>query len=231
MFPSFADFTTSPFFKVFLEGVTSLCFGYPFVMSWYWIAGSLLYYFLRERRQPLASDPPKLKDYPLVSVLLPCFNEEDQLRETMSVLMQSQYPNFEVIAINDGSKDKTLSILYELQKSYPNLRVVNLTSNQGKSTALNSGLLMSKGDLIVCIDGDALLDPHAITWFVRRFLLDKTLGGITGNPRIRNRSSLLGRLQVGEFSSIVGMIKRTQSIDNALFTVSGSSVLLERLPF
>lgn len=221
MSDSSADFLTNFFSSSFAELVTNICFGYPFVMSWYWIAGSLLYYFLRERRQPLPASPPKLQNYPLVSVLLPCFNEQDQLYETMAVLMASQYPNFEVIAINDGSSDDTLLILHELQKIYPRLRVANLTANQGKSTALNTGLLISRGDLIVCIDGDALLDPHAITWFVRRFLLEKKLGGITGNPRIRNRSSILGRLQVGEFSSIVGMIKRTQSIDNALFTVSG----------
>lgn len=216
-----SNFFQDLFSGEFAEIVTAICFGYPFVMSWYWIAGSLLYYFLRERNQPLPNSPPKLQNYPFVSVLLPCFNEEEQLNETMAVLMDSQYPNFEVIAINDGSKDRTLPMLYELQKQYPNLRVANLTTNQGKSTALNAGLLISKGDIVVCIDGDALLDRHAITWFVRRFLLDKRLGGITGNPRIRNRSSVLGRLQVGEFSSIVGMIKRTQSIDNALFTVSG----------
>lgn len=212
---------TTLFSGSWAEVITRLCFGYPFVMSWYWIAGSLLYYFHRERFQPYPDQPPKLRNYPFVSVLLPCFNEQDQLHETMSVLMQSNYPNFEVIAINDGSSDCTLEILLELQTQYPRLRVANLTKNQGKSTALNTGLLLSKGDLIVCIDGDALLDRHAITWFVRRFRLGKKLGAITGNPRIRNRSSLLGRLQVGEFSSIVGMIKRTQSIDNALFTVSG----------
>ncbi len=153
----------------FANAITAICFGYPFVMSWYWIAGSLLYYFFRERFQPLPDNPPKLKNYPLVSLLLPCFNEEEQLRETMAVLMASHYPNYEVIAINDGSADRTLAILHELQSQYVNLRVANLTRNQGKSTALNTGLVLSKGDLIVCIDGDALLDPHAITWFVRRF--------------------------------------------------------------
>jgi biofilm PGA synthesis N-glycosyltransferase PgaC len=218
----FSSFFTAEFFSgTFAVVVSRICFGYPFVMSWYWIAGSLIYYFYRERHQPLPDKPPKLKNPPMVSVLLPCFNEQEQLNETVTVLMQSQYPNFEVIAINDGSTDQTLAILHQLQKKYANLRVANLVKNQGKSTALNTGLMLSKGDLIVCIDGDALLDPHAMTWFVRRFMLDKTLGGITGNPRIRNRSSLLGQLQVGEFSSIVGMIKRTQSIDNALFTVSG----------
>jgi biofilm PGA synthesis N-glycosyltransferase PgaC len=197
------------------------CFGYPFVMAWYWIAGSLLFYFIRERKQPPYQSPPTLSDYPLVSVLLPCFNESEQVHETLAALDAIAYPNYEVIAINDGSKDDTLSQLEAVARNMPRLRIANLVTNQGKSTALNVGLQMARGELIVCIDGDALIDPHALTWFVGRFLADPKLGGATGNPRIRNRSTLLGKLQVGEFSSIVGMIKRTQTVFGSLFTVSG----------
>lgn len=204
-----------------LEWMARFCFGYPFVMSWYWIAGSILYWFIRERHRSEYTSPPHLPETPLVSVLLPCFNEADQLHETMAVLMDSRYPNYEVIAINDGSSDNTGEILDQLAHQYPNLRVAHLVENHGKSTALNAGLLMARGNLLVCIDGDALLDPHAIHWLVFRFLTNDRLGGISGNPRIRNRSTLLGKLQVGEFSSIVGMIKRTQSIYGTLFTVSG----------
>ena len=62
---------------------------------------------------------------------------------------------------------------------------------------------------------------HALTWIVRRFQSDGGVGALTGNPRIRNRTSLLGRLQVGEFSSIVGLIKRAQTVYGRIFTVSG----------
>ena len=201
--------------------INMFCFGYPFVMAWYWITGSFLYFLIRERHEPPAGIPPALPAYPFVSVLLPCFNESEQLEETMSVLMQLDYPNFEVIAINDGSSDDTATILNSLLMRYPKLRVAHLVENQGKSTALNTGLFLSKGEILVCIDGDALLDPHAATWFVRNFQTNKHIGALTGNPRIRNRSTLLGRLQIGEFSSIVGMIKRTQTVYGSLFTVSG----------
>jgi biofilm PGA synthesis N-glycosyltransferase PgaC len=66
-----------------------------------------------------------------------------------------------------------------------------------------------------------LLDRNLLIWFVRRFQSDSRLGGITGNPRIRNRASLLGLLQVGEFSSIICLIKRAQTVYGGLFTVSG----------
>ena len=203
------------------SGMAVFCFGYPFVMAWYWMTGGVLYRLLRERYEPPPESPPELAEYPGVSVLVPCFNEEGQAEETFGVLAQLDYPNFEIIAINDGSRDRTAGILEDLAKRIPQLRVVHLATNQGKSTALNAGALLAKHEILVGIDGDALLDRHALTWFVRRFQSDGGLGALTGNPRIRNRGSMLGQLQVGEFSSIVGLIKRAQTVYGRVFTVSG----------
>ena len=85
---------------------------------------------------------------------------------------------------------------------------------------MNTGALLAKHELLVCIDGDALLDPHALHWIAHAFQLS-TLGGLAGNARIRNRTSILGRLQVGEFASIIGLIRRAQTVYGSLFTVSG----------
>jgi poly-beta-1,6-N-acetyl-D-glucosamine synthase len=205
----------------FSLALSVFCFGYPFVMAWYWMAGGLLFRWLRERHEPLPDAPPALHEHPMVSILLPCFNEEDQAAETFAALQRIEYPNWEVIAINDGSKDRTAQILDQLALQIPQLRVVHLAQNQGKSTALIVGALAARGEYLVGIDGDALLDRHALTWFVRRFQADPQLGALTGNPRIRNRSTVLGQLQVGEFSSVVGLIKRAQSVYGVLFTVSG----------
>jgi poly-beta-1,6-N-acetyl-D-glucosamine synthase len=86
---------------------------------------------------------------------------------------------------------------------------------------LQAGALVAKNEILLGIDGDALLDRHAAYWMVRHFVADPEVGAVTGNPRVRNRSTLLGRVQVGEFSSIVGMIKRAQQSFGRLFTVSG----------
>jgi len=199
----------------------AFCFGYPFVMAWYWMIGGVLYHWMRERREPRYDQPPKLEAYPPVSILLPCHNEEANAAETISVLAALDYPDYEIIAIDDGSTDRTGAILDELARHVPQLRVVHLAQNQGKSTALNIGALAARSQILVGTDGDALLDRHSLTWFVRRLQSDPGLGGVTGNPRIRNRASLLGRLQVGEFSAIVGLIKRAQTVYGCLFTVSG----------
>lgn len=199
----------------------AFCFGYPFVMAWYWMMGGILYHFLRGRHEPRPEKPPKLEEYPPVSILLPCHNEEANAEETIGVLATLDYPDYEIIAINDGSKDRTAEILEGLAARIPRLRVIQLTQNQGKSTALNIAALAARSEILIGTDGDALLDRHALTWFVRRLECDPELGGVTGNPRIRNRASLLGRLQVGEFSSIIGLIKRAQTVYGCLFTVSG----------
>src|SRR5262249_55702381 len=86
--------------------------------------------------------------------------------------------------------------------------------------APNAGALLARHELLVCIDGDALLDPQALRWIAGAFR-QGDVGGVAGNPRIRNRTSLLGRLQVGEFSSIIGLIRRSQTAYGRMFTVSG----------
>ncbi|MDD2864779.1 MAG: poly-beta-1,6-N-acetyl-D-glucosamine synthase, partial [Methylococcales bacterium] len=193
---------------------------YPLFMAYVWMFGAIIFCLRYEWHQ---SPLPNLKkeECPSVSILIPCYNEGENVRETIGILQQQHYPNFEIIAINDGSKDNTLEILHELAEKYDNLRVVNLATNQGKAMGLRTAALLAKSEILVCIDGDALLSPDAVGWMVRHFQENPNVGAVTGNPRIRNRSTLLGRIQVGEFSAIVGMIKRAQRSYGKVFTVSG----------
>jgi poly-beta-1,6-N-acetyl-D-glucosamine synthase len=114
-----------------------------------------------------------------------------------------------------------LEVLYDLAAQYPKVRVVNLASNQGKAVGLRTAALLANSEILIGIDGDALLAPNATAWIVRHFLDNPNVGAVTGNPRIRNRSTLLGKIQVGEFSAIVGMIKRAQRSYGHVFTISG----------
>lgn len=196
-------------------------FFYPVLMSVVWMVGGISFYFRFERRpHRIVSQPPARADYPLIAVLVPCFNEEAHVEETIEALMELQYPNYEVIAINDGSKDRTGELLNALAEQFPKLRVIHQLKNQGKAVGLNTAALMTRAEILVGIDGDARLDPHSLHWLVRHFD-DPEVAAVTGNPRVRNRSTLLGRIQVGEFSSIVGLIKRAQRSVGLIFTVSG----------
>jgi poly-beta-1,6-N-acetyl-D-glucosamine synthase len=204
-----------------LHAVQEFAFYYPLVMTMIWLSGGFIYYLRWERNEPFRVDPPPLREYPLVSLVVPCHNEGEQVRETIHYLAAQRYPNVEIIAVNDGSTDDTGQQLDQLLEEYPALRVVHLASNQGKAMGLRAAALASNADYLVCIDGDAVLDPFATHWLMSHLLDSPRVGAVTGNPRIRNRSTLLGKLQVGEFSSIIGLIKRAQRVYGRVFTVSG----------
>lgn len=202
--------------------IQEIVYLYPFAMSWIWMAGGILFYFVRERERSGPDFQPELSYTPMVSILIPCHNEEAQIDETIAALEDTDYPGeWEAIAINDGSTDSTAAKLNRLTDRYSFLRVVHLAENKGKALALRTGALMAKGKYLVCIDGDALLEANAVSWLAARLQLRPQVGGVTGNPRIRNRNTLLGKLQVGEFTTIIGLIKRTQMNYGKIFTMAG----------
>jgi len=215
--PLLADSIFVPVKNVLLDFI----FYYPLFMAYLWVTGAIFYYFRFEKKFIDQKTPPPLKEYPGVALVVPCHNEEDNVKDTVSQLLLQKYPDFEVIAINDGSRDRTGELLDEMAKNDPRLRVIHLTSNRGKAVGLNMAALMTEKEFLVCVDGDTLLDQYAVGWIMQHFVNGPRVAAVTGNPRIRNRSTLLGRVQVGEFSSIVGLIKRAQRVYGRIFTVSG----------
>lgn len=200
-----------------MELLFCFVFFYPLLMSFVWIAGSLVFEAFRADRLRLA---PSIPGDPPVSVLIPCHNEEESIEETIAGVMRLDYPNFEVIAIDDASTDRTGELLARLQRQHPRLRVLTLTTNQGKAVGLTMAALVSRGECLVCVDADAVLVPQALRWLLWHFRWPR-VGAVTGNPRVRNRTTVLAKIQVAEFSSIIGMIKRAQRILGPVFTVSG----------
>ena len=198
----------------------SFTFYYPLFMAYVWMIGAVNYYFRFERRNAADRLPPAGSFAAPVTMILPMHNEAGHAGETIAYVMAMDYPEFEVIAVNDGSTDATGAILDELAQRHPNLRVVHFPTNQGKALALDAAALVARHEFLVCLDGDALPDPFAVRWMMRHFAWPR-VAAVTGNPRIRTRSTLLGKIQVGEFSAIVGLIKRAQRTYGRVFTVSG----------
>ena len=204
-------------------------FFYPLFMAYLWMIGGLFFWCYYERGTDVKADPlAQLTAHPFISVVVPCFNEEDNIRDVVRALARLNYPAYEIICINDGSTDNTGAILDQLTQRYPMLRVIHQSRNQGKAVGLNTAALLANSEYLLCIDGDALLDKNAIGWMLLHFQRSARIGAVTGNPRIRTRSTLLGRLQVGEFSSIIGLIKRAQRMYGRLFTVSGVATMFCR---
>lgn len=203
-----------------------IVFWYPIIMGMLWTVGGIIYYFSIERKDPLP-----LNKTPFVSVLVPAFNEADNLEEVVTRLNDLDYPEYEIIVVNDGSTDETAEIASKLTKKYERVRFVNLKENSGKANALYLGFMAAKGEFLVCVDGDSYLDKDCLRYMIPHFTNPNNgerVGAVTGNPRVRNRSSLLAKIQICEYASIISLIKRTQRIWGKVMTVSGVVVAFRK---
>lgn len=213
-----------------LHAILNFVLFYPLLMSAIWVSGGLLFWWRWERHWEWAPNQraPTLHGNPLISIIIPCYNEGQNVRDTIGAALTQRYRNVEIIAVNDGSQDDTAEVLNELAALNPRLHVIHLAHNQGKAIALQMGALAARSQYLVCIDGDAMLSADSAAYMVAPMISNPKVGAVTGNPRIRTRSTLIGRIQVGEFSSIIGLIKRTQRIYGRIFTVSGVCVAFRK---
>ncbi|QCU78042.1 glycosyltransferase [Citricoccus sp. SGAir0253] len=205
------------------------------VMSWlFWFGiGSLtlmsaLYVVLalvghrRQRRRAWRRIPEE--ELPLVSVILPVFNEEPVVARTLDALAASDYPHLEVIAVDDGSTDRTLEILRDVARQWPQLRVLT-QANGGKSTAINHGLMVAAGQIIVTLDGDTLFEPQAIRMLARHFhepAGDRPVGAVAGHIKVGNRTGVLTMWQSLEYISGICVTRMGEGVAGAITIVPGA---------
>ncbi len=203
--------------------VEEFVFWYPAVMAMMWVLGALVFYWSNERNK----DGIIPENLPFVSILMPAHNESSILKQVVEQMVNLDYPDYEVILINDGSTDNSSELMKELSEKYDRVRVVDLDKNCGKANALYLGLIASKGEILVGVDADSYLDKKALRYMVSHFVNrhnGERVGAVTGNPRVRNRGSLLGKIQLCEYASIISLIKRTQRVLGKVMTVSGVCV-------
>jgi glycosyltransferase involved in cell wall biosynthesis len=110
---------------------------------------------------------------PLISIVVPCFNEQENVgsfyKSLSSVLSRDRDHRFELIYINDGSSDDSLSLLKKLAAKDNSIRIINLSRNFGKEIALSAGIELARGDAIVIIDGDGQHPPKLIPELIKRW--------------------------------------------------------------
>lgn len=113
-----------------------------------------------------------MNEKPLVSVIVPIFNVEDYIRECLSSIVEQTYRDIEVICVNDCTPDNSMSIVKEIAKNDPRVKVVNNHENRGLGGARNVGIKKSIGQYIMFIDSDDFLMPNAIERFVLKIQED-----------------------------------------------------------
>ena len=186
---------------------------------------------ISNRRQKKRSwDTIADQDWPFVSVVLPVYNEEPVVAKTIDALRASDYTNFEVVAINDGSTDGTAAVLNEYARKWPQLRVIH-QPNAGKSAASNNGITNSRGDVVVTLDGDTLFEPQAIKAFARHFCAPangKPVGAVAGHVKVGNRRNILTAWQSLEYLSGICVTRMAEGLMGAISICPGACAAWRR---
>ncbi len=156
---------------------------------------------------------------PLVSIIVPAFNEEKVIQESIRSLSELTYRNKEIIIVDDGSTDNTYKLAREAAENNNNIKVLS-KPNGGKWSALNKGVEEAQGEIIVCIDADTRIDRNAIQFLVRHFS-DKRVAAVAGNVKVGNRDKTLTKLQALEYVTSINIQRRGEGYLNKLTVIPG----------
>ncbi|HZL01407.1 MAG TPA: glycosyltransferase [Caulobacteraceae bacterium] len=168
-------------------------------------------------RAPPMLDP---QSGPLVSVLIPCFNEEKVIASSVSRILSSQWRRLEVLVLDDGSSDRTSEVVRETFRNDPRVKLLSF-ENGGKATALNRGLAQTHGEIVVALDADTLFPPDTLPRLVRWFA-DPRVGAVAGNAIVGNRLNLITRWQALEYVTAQNLERRALATLGAVTVVPGA---------
>jgi cellulose synthase/poly-beta-1,6-N-acetylglucosamine synthase-like glycosyltransferase/spore germination protein YaaH/peptidoglycan/xylan/chitin deacetylase (PgdA/CDA1 family) len=166
--------------------------------------------------------PPKLdpKTGPLVSVLIPCFNEEKVIVSSTTRILQSDWTNIEVLVLDDGSSDNTAGEVRRAFAGDPRVRLLSF-ENGGKARALNRGLAETRGQIIVALDADTLF-PKETIGLLARWFADPRIGAVAGNALVGNRLNTVTRWQALEYVTAQNLERRALDALGAVTVVPGA---------
>ncbi|WP_338465685.1 glycosyltransferase [Novosphingobium sp. ZN18A2] len=170
-------------------------------------------------RKP-APDAPAAGDEPLVTVIIPAFNEEKVIEASVRRVLDSEWPNLEVIVADDGSRDGTSAIVSDAFGNEPRVRLMTMV-NGGKAKALNRALAVARGSVVVALDADTQFERLTIARLVRWFK-DERIGAVAGNARVGNRVNIVTRWQAVEYVTAQNIERRALAPLDAIMVVPGA---------
>jgi cellulose synthase/poly-beta-1,6-N-acetylglucosamine synthase-like glycosyltransferase/spore germination protein YaaH/peptidoglycan/xylan/chitin deacetylase (PgdA/CDA1 family) len=164
------------------------------------------------------ADHPEFE--PPVSILIPAYNEQEVIVNTVESALGCEYPSMEIVVINDGSTDRTGELLDSHFGRDPRVRIIH-QDNYGKSAALTRALQEAQSKIVVTIDADTLIEPSALRKLVRHFV-DARIGAVAGNVKVGNRNRWLTRWQALEYITSQNLEKRAFDLLNCIPVVPGA---------
>jgi biofilm PGA synthesis N-glycosyltransferase PgaC len=214
------------------DTATYLKYAWPLLCSYLVFAISkqlfFTYQMFRNNKQGKALTLPK-ENQPSVTVLVPCYNEEAGITNTLDSLNNLTYQNYRVIVVDDGSKDLTLNKIYEwslrTEKKF-DLEVIS-QENKGKAAALNNGIKHSFSDYVMCVDADSVIKPDSIEWAIRHFKDDK-VAAVAGFVEVSNQDNILTVLQQYEYMLGLNFIRKGLSNFGIVTVIPGPIGIFKR---
>jgi len=178
-----------------------------------------------QNRKEMFLIPKSTKKYS-VSILIPAFNEQGSIKETVEAVLKSDYKHLkEVIIINDGSTDDTLKIAKQLEKKYSKVKILN-KKNSGKADSLNQALKIAEGELIGVVDADSYPDKNALSSMVGYFDDEKT-GAVTTRILVRQRNNFIRKMQAVEYK-IIAFTRKLLGFLDAIYVTPGPMALYRK---
>jgi len=202
--------------------------GLAFVAGSRWLIVFALSYKYYRR---LSRTRPKSKDFPCVSIMVPAYNEQENIAAAVESLLRLDYPDYEVLVVDDGSTDRTLKIAEAYQGRHGSCSVrVFHKPNGGKWSALNYAFQRSRAELLLCVDADSRLSTNALRVMVAH-MTNPQIAAVAGQVCVRNRYKLLTRLQALEYILDNGALRMAQADSGTVCVVAGPLGLYRRTAF
>ena len=176
-----------------------------FVSAFYQVSRSLLFLLGSKKFHSQFSNIRKLVvpdgEAPFVSVLVPAFNEETVITGTLNSLIHLDYPNYEIIVLDDGSSDKTVFVAQEFAKKHSNKNIrVHSKANSGKAATLNVGLEIALGEYVLCIDADTRISKGTLIFGINRMISNPQLAALAGIVDLDSTEDFLTKQQELEYN-------------------------------
>ena len=177
-------------------------------------------YLLKVKKEP-ERNPLDDDALPMISLVVPAYNEGVVIQQAIRSLLTLDYPNYEILVIDDGSSDDTYEKAREVARESINVPVRVITKrNGGKSDALNTGMAHARGEFILNMDGDSKLSPNTLRACLRHFE-DPSVGAVAGNVKVANRENVWTNIQALEYIEGLAMARKAQSFLRSVNIIPG----------
>ncbi|MBF7093045.1 glycosyltransferase [Flavobacterium sp. ALJ2] len=210
----FGQFITATFWVAIFLGFLriALMAGMAFIKKW------------KDHKYPPVYNPI-IGSSPKVSIIVPAYNEEINAIKTIENLLRQDYSDFDIVFVDDGSKDRTFKMVSDAFKNNPVVKV-HTKLNGGKASALNYGITLTQNDYVVCIDADTQLKTDAISQLMKGFRMqlknNQEIGAIAGNVKVGNENTMLTKWQSIEYTTAQNFDRRAFDLINGITVVPGA---------